>query len=141
MKVKSFGICPNRYLNGTIEILLCKSSKNSCYGFVKGKREFAETNKEAAVREFYEEVGIKVRKKKLENKFCQKNKNKDICIYLLDFSDIDEKFKLNKKEIYSIDWIPINKSIEICKNQQEIFNQIIIFLNKKLYWIKNVIKV
>jgi 8-oxo-dGTP pyrophosphatase MutT (NUDIX family) len=140
MKAKSFGICPYRYNNGKIEILLCKSSKNSCYGFVKGKREYGETNKETATREFMEEVGVKVEKKYLEDKFCQKNKNKDVCIYLLEFINFEEKFKLNRREIYSIEWISIDKNIDICKNQKEIFNQIVNFLNKKLFWIKNVIK-
>lgn len=98
--IKAYGICLYKIENNNIKVLLCKSvSSKEKWGFLKGGQEKDETNEQTAIREFHEECGIKVEKKYLENYFEQKNKTKDIGIYLVNYDKINniESFFINEK--------------------------------------------
>ena len=117
----SYGVVPYLIINGSYFLLLNKTSKSSYYNFFKGKTEPNESKEDTAIREFLEETGVLIDKENLEDYVEQKNKRKDIGIFLLDFSKYNNKiFKFDEKEIYSATWVNINNYIEVSKNQKEI---------------------
>lgn len=145
MKEYSYGISPY-YIDddNKVYVMVSKSSKDSLYGFVKGKIEDKETTKECAVREFKEETSISLNKKNLENYFCQKNKKKDIGIFLIDRFGINFVIeeKLNK-ELYSIEFLELNYDLYYMfeKNQKQILNDVCLyFKNKPKFCIKELFK-
>lgn len=90
-KIKAYGICLYKKDKNTIEILLCKSTlSKKKWGFLKGVKDNLETKQQTAVREFYEESGIDIKPYQLERYFEQKNKNKDIGIFLVNFAKIKD---------------------------------------------------
>ena len=132
MKVKSYGICPYQIMNGDIYILMNKTSKSSWWNFFKGKQEKNEKPQETAIREFYEETGVLVDKKDLEDYFEQINTRKDIGIWLLDFTSYNNRqFNFQEKEIWSASWVNLSKTVETSKNQQKIYNKIYDFFLQK----------
>ncbi len=130
MKEYSYGVCPYVIYDDIVYILVSQSSKDSLYGFVKGKIENGETLKECAVREFREETNIFLEKEYLENMFSQKNPKKDIGIYLIDTYGINFVIeeKLNK-ELYSIEFKELNYDLylEFEKNQKKILNDLSLY--------------
>jgi len=88
-KIKAYGICLYKYKQNSIELLLCKSVKSfHRWGFLKGVALLNEQPEETAIREFFEESGILVDKKNLENYYFQKNELKNIGIYLVNYNSI-----------------------------------------------------
>lgn len=84
-KTKAYGVCMYVKHNDSFKILLCQSVDNlNKWGFLKGTKRGNETPRRAAVREFYEESSIKIERKNLEYFFYQKNKKKDVGIFMLD---------------------------------------------------------
>jgi 8-oxo-dGTP pyrophosphatase MutT (NUDIX family) len=82
---KAYGVCLYKKYNDSYKILLCQSIDNlNKWGFLKGTKRGSETPRKAAVREFMEESSIKIERKYLEHFFYQKNKNKDVGIFMLD---------------------------------------------------------
>jgi len=140
-KVKSFGICPYIIKDNSVFILMNKTSKKSDWNFFKGKMEDKEGVIDCAIREFKEEVGVKVKEDDLEEFFIQINKNKDIGIFLVDWSLYNKSFKFDKKEIYKAEWIDIfkNPDLKVSKNQRKIYEQILTYFLGKEYWIRNII--
>jgi 8-oxo-dGTP pyrophosphatase MutT (NUDIX family) len=131
-KQYSYGICPYIIINGSFFILLNKTSKNSSFNFFKGKIRDGETKEQAAIREFYEEAGVKITEEDLEERFSQKNSKKNIGIYLVDFTKYNHMpFKFQKREIYSAMWINVSKEVEMSKNQKKIFSDIILHFKSK----------
>jgi 8-oxo-dGTP pyrophosphatase MutT (NUDIX family) len=137
-KEYSYGICPYQIMNGTFYVLLNKTSKKSYFNFFKGKREGNETIEECAIREFREETGIQVHEKKLENFFFQKNKRKNIGIYLVDWTYYQHlPFDFQEEEIWSASWVPLF-NIEVSKNQLKIMNNIEIFFKPRIAQLRKV---
>jgi ADP-ribose pyrophosphatase YjhB (NUDIX family) len=88
-KIKAYGICLYKNETKGIKILLCKSVKSqNRWGFLKGVQEQNESKKQTAIREFFEESGIKVEYKYLENYFEQINETKNIGIYLVNYKNV-----------------------------------------------------
>jgi 8-oxo-dGTP pyrophosphatase MutT (NUDIX family) len=99
-KEKAFGIALCKYTQDKIEVLLCKSVKSKeKYGFLKGVQVTNESNEQTAIREFYEESGIRLFSYQLEEFFLQKNATKDIGVYLVNYDKINniEKYFYNNK--------------------------------------------
>ena len=135
MKEKSYGICPYYIKDNKIYILLNKTSDFSPFNFFKGKIEENETINECAIREFAEEARVDLSDYKLEDFFEQKNRRKDIGIFLLHI-DKELDIYIDRKEIYTYKWIDIDEEIELSKNQQKIYNQIFIFLKPLREYLK-----
>jgi len=141
-KIYAFGICLYKKRKDCIEILLCKSvNSKEKWGFLKGVALKYETQIETALREFYEESGIKIEANLLENFFIQKNELKDIGVFLVDFDNvhgINKYFKENKLykeylsdensdvEFFNIDKLPLIKS-----KQKYMVNDIVNYLDFK----------
>ena len=131
MKEYSYGIIPYKFDNYGVSILLAKTSKNSEYGFIKGKIDFNETPKECTVREVFEEIGVKINIDDLEEFVFQRNPKKDIGLFFINWEKyLNIKFKLAPKEIHSINWFSLNKIPSISKNQKKIVTDINIKFNK-----------
>lgn len=140
-KEKAYGICLYRKKNNNIEVLLCMStqSKNK-WGFLKGGEQDYETKKQTAIREFYEESSIRVNYNHLENYFEQKNKNKDIGVFLVNYDRIEHihrYFNLNKLYSKYLSWensnvtfFDINSLPKIKKKQIKLVEEVVLFLKK-----------
>jgi 8-oxo-dGTP pyrophosphatase MutT (NUDIX family) len=102
MKTKAYGISLYKIERNTIKLLLCKSttSKNR-WGFLKGVQDKDETDFQTAIREFKEESSINIAKRYLGKYFEQKNDEKDIGIYLVNYNNISgvEKY-FNNDTLY-----------------------------------------
>lgn len=131
MKEYSYGIIPYKFDNRGVSILLAKTSKNSEYGFIKGKIDFNETPKECTVREVFEEIGVKINIDDLEEFVFQRNPKKDIGLFFINWEKyLNLKFKLAPKEIHSINWFSLSELPSISKNQKKIVTDINIKFNK-----------
>lgn len=129
MKEYSYGVVPYTIYNDKIYVLVSLASKKDLkYGFFKGKIEENETIRDCAIREFYEETGIKLKSEWLDKYFSQKHIQKDVGIFLLDIDFIkDEKIMLNK-ENYNFKIIEINELYnKIIKNQEKILKEMILY--------------
>ena len=129
MKEYSYGVVPYTIHNDKIYLLVSLASKKDLkYGFFKGKIEQNETIKDCAIREFYEETGIKIETEWLDKYFSQKHIQKDVGVFLLDIDYIkDEKIILNK-ENYNFKIIEINELYgNIIKNQEKILKEMILY--------------
>jgi 8-oxo-dGTP pyrophosphatase MutT (NUDIX family) len=140
-KVKGYGICIYKSNLTQIKILMCKSvNSKTRWGFLKGVRCKDETKEETAIREFYEESGILIDKKYLQTYFEQKNKEKDIGIYLINIKTIQNisnmfendtlKSKFLCKENSQVKFIDIYNTISVKKKQSIIFHNIVEFLKR-----------
>jgi len=143
LKEFSIGIAPYIICKKTkkIKILMIQSSKKSEYGFIKGKKDNDETDKETAIRETEEEVYFEINDKNyLEKSFFQKNKKKDIKIYLININNINNlkkrlkknKIKIKNREVYQCKLLNLNKKQKIMKNQEKIWSSIIIEMNNNI---------
>lgn len=142
LKIKAYGLCIYSITNHSIKVLLCKSSQsNEKWGFLKGVVDHNETKKQTAQREFFEESSIKVDIDDFEQYFEQKNKQKDIGIYLVNANNIynlksffiddvlESKYlswENQKVKFFNIDNLPIIK-----KKQSKLTSQIMDFLRNK----------
>lgn len=128
MKEYSYGICPYKIRNGNVYILLNKTGRVGDFNFFKGKIEEGETVEECAIREFWEEAGIKYKQRRLENFFYQTGVRKDVGIFLVDWdnSKTEDTIKTNE-EIYSYEWVKLDPSVKTSRNQQKIYNDIILY--------------
>jgi len=130
-KEKSYGICPYIIEDGCVKVLLNTSSWVSDYNFFKGKIEPNESIKECSIREFLEETSVSIDIKDLGEYFFQKNKRKDIGIYLVDYTKYKGMtIEVQEEEIYGYAWLDINDTIVLSKNQREIFTNIRKYLNE-----------
>jgi len=138
-KIKAYGICLYLKEKNSIKILLCKSVKStSKWGFLKGVALDNEKKEETALREFQEESGIYISSSQLESYFEQKNKTKDIGIYLVDgkkIKNLDKYFqndklkqRYNSNENSNVEFFDIDKLPNIKKKQTFIKNNILNYL-------------
>ena len=131
MKPNSYGLVPYRFINNKVYIYVNKTSRFSDWNFFKGKIEEGETIEDCAQREFYEESGVKIKKKYFEDYFYQTTKRKGIGIFLVDYELLKVfDIKLDKKEIYSASWENLEKII-FSKNQRKIQSDLILHFNKQ----------
>lgn len=131
MKEFSYGIIPYKFDENGVSILLSKSSKKSDYGFVKGKIDFGETPKEAAVRETFEEIGISIDIDDLEGFVFQHNSRKDIGLYYINWEKYNSTdFKLDPRELYSVEWFNLSNLPKVSKNQRLILTDLFVKFNK-----------
>lgn len=142
IKLKAYGICLYKKESNTIKLLLCKSiaSQNN-WGFLKGIQEKDELKIDTAIREFYEEGGIQVQKKHLENYFEQKNQLKDIGIFLVNYDTIDNiKKNFNGDKLLSkflswensqVKFFDISDLPPIKKKQQQLTRDIVQYFKKE----------
>lgn len=141
MKIKAFGICLYKKEKNNIQILLCKSiSSKNRWGFLKGVQDKDEVDFQTALREFKEESSITIEKKYLEKYFDQKNDEKDIGIYLVNYNNISgidkyfDKKVLHKKylswENSDIEFFDITDLPKIKKKQSKLTENIINFFQK-----------
>lgn len=87
--LKAYGVCLYVKYDESYKILLCQSIDNQIkWGFLKGTKRGNETPRKAAVREFFEESGLKIEKKFLENFFYQKNRKKDVGIFMCNAKNV-----------------------------------------------------
>jgi ADP-ribose pyrophosphatase YjhB (NUDIX family) len=88
--IKAYGIVPYLVLKKDIKILLCKSvASKERWGCLKGLKEKNENAYECAQRELFEESGIQVEQGLFEEYFEQINIGKDIGIWLVNASNIE----------------------------------------------------
>lgn len=124
-KEYSYGVCPYKKLpNGDIHIILIQPKGHTEWGFIKGKIEENESLEQCATREAKEETGLQIDINNLENYFLQKNKRKDVGIFLVNVENLDlKKIKLQKGEVHRIKYFDLRKNIDLNKNQREILEQ------------------
>jgi len=139
-KPNSYGICIYKIENGSIQLFMNRTSSVSSLNFFKGKSEKNETLIDTALREMEEETSILISSHILEGFFEQKNKRKNIGVFLVDFNLIDfSQLSLDFNEIYSYEWVEIlSDPNKISKNQRDIFLHISSFLIQKLRWTKTI---
>ena len=141
-KEKAFGIALYKCTQDKIEALLCKSVKSKeKYGFLKGVQIANESNEQTAIREFYEESGIRLFNYQLEEFFLQKNETKDIGVYLVNYdkiNNIEKHFYKNKlKEQYichensDVRFFDLLNLPPIKAKQIKIIKEIKAYVNKK----------
>lgn len=137
-KEYSYGIVPYQIINGFFYILVNKTSEESFYNFFKGKIEADETIEEAAIREFYEETGVRVNQDSLEEYFTQKSSRKDIGVFLVDWAKYQTSiFNFQEKEIWSASWVQLKNGDIMSKNQQKIFDDINLSFSDRKNSLKN----
>ena len=140
--IKAYGLVPYKVEDGKVKILLCKSIKSKYrWGFLKGMILKGETAKQCARREFQEESSIDVEESFFEEYFEQKNKEKDVGVWLVDANNIQDmnKYFLGEKLIdrylswenskvkyFDIEDLPIFKS-----KQKKLIKKITGFLQSK----------
>jgi len=142
--IEAYGIALYKKENDCIKLLLCKSVKsNNKYGFLKGVKIDKETNQQTAMREFYEESGIKVDDKYLDKFFAQFNETKNIGIYLVKYDyikNINDYFYQNDtlreqylcKENSIVKFFDIDNLPPIKEKQIKIAKDIIDYIKKDL---------
>lgn len=141
--VKAYGVALYKLEDNSIKLLLCKSSKSeNRWGFLKGMQLKAETAKECAKREFYEESGIKVDIESFEEYFEQLNKEKDIGIWLVNaknvkdleiyFNDEGKLFdRFLSPENSKVKYFDLNKLPDFKKKQKSLISKVKDFLENK----------
>lgn len=140
---KAYGVCLYKGYNDSYKILLCQSIDNlEKWGFLKGTKRGNETPRKAAAREFMEESSIKIERKYLEHFFYQKNKNKDVGIFMLDgatVKNLDNFFdgdSLKKEYICAenanVHFFDIENLPKIKKKQIVVMQKVVDILKEKL---------
>ena len=140
MKEYSYGIAPYKIINNDIFLLVSKSSKNSLYGFIKGKKEVGESIKKCIMRETFEETSLFVNQKHFEHFFYQQSPRKNIGIYTIDSFNIDLHHLSLNYELYEVSFkkLDINLYNNFLNNQKIILNNLFLyFKNKEKFHIKN----
>ena len=125
MKEYSYGVCPYKIKKEKVQILLIQPKGHTEWGFIKGKIELYETIAECAKRETLEETNIDILINNLEDYFEQKNKRKDVGIFLINTKTLNLKsIKLQKGEVHRIKFFDLESDILVNKNQAEILESI-----------------
>ncbi|MEA3314437.1 MAG: NUDIX domain-containing protein [Campylobacterota bacterium] len=137
-KRNAYGVCLYRNIGDEIYILLCKSifSINK-WGFLKGVQNNNETITQTAIREFYEESGIKVSINILEDYYQQINFEKDIGVFLVNYDKIP----------YNVDNFFNDLSLKdnyICSENSEVeffnINNLPLIKKKQIYLVDDIVK-
>lgn len=124
-KYYSYGICPYKIENDTIQIALVQAKGHTEWGFIKGKIDKNETIQECAQRECKEETNIRFDINNLEDYFYQVNNKKNVGIFLININNLDtDRIKLAKRELQDYRFFNIQEEINISKNQSKILQSI-----------------
>ena len=125
MKEYSYGVCPYKIKKGKVQILLIQPKGHTEWGFIKGKIEQDETIQNCVKRECKEETNIDIQINNLEDYFEQKNKRKDVGIFLINTKTLNLKnIKLQNGEVHRIKFFDLESDILVNKNQAEILESI-----------------
>ncbi|MDR3178617.1 MAG: NUDIX domain-containing protein [Oscillospiraceae bacterium] len=124
-------ICTNEKSCGTvvfykdfndIKILLIKNIKNNHWSFPKGHIELGETEKETALREVFEETGLKVQIlegfREVISYWLFKKIKKTVVIFV-SISKSSE-VEIQKEEIKNFRWVNIDEAINFLKHKNDI---------------------
>ncbi len=141
-KIKAYGILLYKIEKETIKILLCKSvSSLERWGCLKGMQLKNESAKACAKREFYEESSIDVKTELFEKYFSQKNREKDIGIWIVNINNIENINKyFNDDTLFSnylswenskVKFFDIKNLPPIKKKQKKIIKDITDFLQNR----------
>lgn len=141
-KIKAYGICLYKVEDKKVKILLCKSiNSKKRWGFLKGSAIEGEKPIMTAQREFLEESGIISYIKDYEEYFEQKNKDKDIGVWLLNSDKLTSFYKYFKNDELKDEYLSMENSeakffdiekLPLIKTKQEtIVTDIIRFLQNK----------
>jgi 8-oxo-dGTP pyrophosphatase MutT (NUDIX family) len=113
-KEKSCGVILFHEFNDARRYLLIHSARNKLWGFPKGHVEQKETEKQTALRETYEEVGLKPRLlpkfRETINYYVRKNAIKDVIYFLGAANDL--KVQYIEKEVHTHDWLTYDQAIK-----------------------------
>ena len=134
---RSCGAVVYRNIGGTIRYLLIKNRRSSNWSFPKGHVEDGETFEETAMREVYEEAGIKI---KIFPGFMSKSQytiqnriQKTVMIFAATTND--EKTRIQPEEIEDYIWLPFESAFNCLKfeNDKAILKDTRDFLIEKNY--------
>lgn len=150
-KENSYGVCAWRLNEDKeIEISLIKPviNNNDSWGFPKGRIEPGETEIEAALREFEEEAGNLELDYIFNRKFFQKNKHKNVSIWLGRLTEnsehnkqnIDETGKILKHDFENEEarFFPLNDLPKIFYSQKIILKHIKEYFKTQIIFIENI---
>ena len=140
--VKAYGVVPYIVTKNDIKILLCKSvASKDKWGCLKGTKNSNENAYECAKREFFEESSISVETALFEDYFEQINIDKDIGIWLVNGSNIenldsffvDDTLKKNflSWENSKVKFFSLNNLPRIKNKQETLLKEITDFLRNK----------
>ena len=140
--VKAYGVVPYIVTKNDIKILLCKSvASKDKWGCLKGTKNSNENAYECAKREFFEESSIRVETALFEDYFVQRNIDKDIGIWLVNGSNIenldsffvDDTLKKNflSWENSKVKFFSLNNLPRIKSKQETLLKEITDFLKNK----------
>ncbi|AXH09164.1 NUDIX hydrolase [Malaciobacter halophilus] len=140
--IKAYGIALYKIENKKVKLLLCKSVKSqNRWGFLKGVQLGKESAKQCAKREFFEESSLDVKIEDFEEYFEQKNKQKDIGIWLVNAKNVKnlQKYffedKLNNNylswENSKVKFFDIEELPSFKKKQKELILKVKDFLKSK----------
>lgn len=137
-KINAYGISLYRNIDNEIYILLCKSvSSTNRWGFLKGVQDVNETITQTAIREFYEESGIKISVDILEDYYEQKNFGKDIGVFLVNY----DKIPYNIDNFFND--LSLKKSY-VCSENSEVkffnINNLPLIKKKQMYLVNDIVK-
>lgn len=117
---KSCGVVVFRTINGNREYLCLLQNYSNSYSVPKGHLEAFETEQDCALRELYEETGIKAEifedfKTEINYKFRTSSgeKHKTVVLFLAEYNG---KLDINNDEIVSYQWLNAKKAIETLPN-------------------------
>lgn len=141
-KIKSYGIVPYFVDKKDVKILLCLGvASNQKWGCIKGSKNRNENALLCAKREFFEESSINIDIAIFEEYFEQINIEKDIGVWLVNASNIDNfsKYFENNRlkgeylswENTKVEFFSIKKLPKIKSKQKELIKQIKDFLGSK----------
>ena len=140
--VKAYGVVPYIVTKNDIKILLCKSvASKDKWGCLKGTKNSNESAYECAKREFFEESSIGVETALFEDYFEQINIDKDIGIWLVNGSNVenldsffvDDTLKKNflSWENSKVKFFSLNNLPRIKSKQETLLKEITDFLKNK----------
>ena len=117
---KSCGVVVFRTINGNREYLCLLQNYSNSYSVPKGHLEAFETEQDCALRELYEETGIKAEilegfKTKINYNFRTRSgeKQKTVVLFLAEYNG---KIDINNNEILSYQWLSAPKAMKTLPN-------------------------
>ena len=116
------------------KVLLVKHKSGGHWDFPKGHREEGETNQETAIREVWEETGVKI-KIKSEEEYKSTYKPKfhiQKTVIFFEAERIDGILKKQESEIIELEWLEYDKALEklTFENSKKLFEKFLMDKNR-----------